>query len=125
MTIRWPAPAGSKYHAQSTRVDGQRFDSRHEAARFAELQLLVRAGHIRSLRRQVAYPLCACIPDAAGQCRESRVIARYFADFVYEERAAPNRWQLVVEDAKGVRTPIYRLKKKWFEAQYGAPIREV
>jgi hypothetical protein len=31
----------------------------------------------------------------------------------------------VVEDAKGWRTEMYLLKRKWMEAEYGLDVREV
>lgn len=40
----------SKYHAQPTLVDGIRFASRKEAARYRELCLLERAGEIQGLQ---------------------------------------------------------------------------
>jgi hypothetical protein len=33
--------------------------------------------------------------------------------------------RLITEDSKGMRTPVYRLKKKLVEAQYAIEIREV
>jgi hypothetical protein len=33
-------------------------------------------------------------------------------------------WRDVVEDVKGLPTPVYKLKKKLVEAQYGIQIRE-
>jgi hypothetical protein len=44
----------------------------------------------------------------------------YRADFTYEADG-----KLVVEDAKGFRTEMYKLKKKWVKAEYGIDIREV
>lgn len=99
-----------KYHSRPTVVDGIRFASQREANRYQELLYLLQAGSIQDLVLQVRYPLLV-----AGQ-----KVAVYVADFVY--RADD---QDVVEDAKGVRTPVYRLKAKMFQAQYGYAIREV
>ena len=44
----------------------------------------------------------------------------YFADAVYEENG-----QKVIEDCKGYKTEIYRLKKKLMLKVYGIRIREV
>lgn len=44
----------------------------------------------------------------------------YRADFTYLADG-----QLVVEDAKGHRTEMYLLKRKWLEAEYGITVREV
>lgn len=53
----------SKYHATRTIVDSITFDSKREAARYAELKLMQRAGLISDLRRQVKYEL---IPKQQG-----------------------------------------------------------
>jgi hypothetical protein len=100
-----------KYHANATVVGGIRFASQREAKRWGELQLMVRAGVITNLQRQVAFEL-----KAEG----GRVICKYVADFVYARAG-----RTVVEDAKGFKTDMYRLKKKWFEATYPHQIIEV
>ncbi|MEP0454477.1 MAG: DUF1064 domain-containing protein, partial [Roseibium sp.] len=50
-------PKSQKYGAQRTVVDGVTFDSKKEAARWAQLCLLQRAGQISDLKRQVVVPL--------------------------------------------------------------------
>lgn len=87
----------SKYRAVATVVDGLRFDSKKEARRWQELQLLERSGGISLLRRQVAIPLVVC----------GVKVATYRADFTYSLGG-----QLVVEDAKGYQTDIFKLKWK-------------
>lgn len=104
----------SKYGAKPTVVDGVRFASQKEAARYRDLKLLEQAGQISGLVLQQRFDLEVC-----GVC-----IGRYVADFEYLEREG-GRWQRRVEDVKGYRTPLYRWKKKHFEAQYNAKIREV
>jgi hypothetical protein len=101
----------SKYHNQPQVVDGIRFDSAREARRWCELQTLERAGEIRELRRQVEYPI---------EVNGVRV-CYYVADFVYR---TPDG-KTVVEDAKGLRTPVYALKCKLMRAAYGVEIKEV
>lgn len=103
------AEAVNKYRNIRTEVDGVSFHSKKEASRWRELKLLERAGHIFNLKRQVPYGL-----DVEGIH-----ITRYIADFVYVENGTE-----VVEDAKGIRTPVYRLKKKLMYAIYGITIRE-
>ena len=41
------------------------------------------------------------------------------ADFVYLENG-----QLVVEDVKGVRTPVYKLKKRLMAERFGIEVKE-
>lgn len=106
-----------KYGNRKTLFHGITFDSRREAQRYAELVLLLRAGEITNLRRQVPFEL---LP---AQKRNGKVIERpvkYVADFVYIENG-----QEVVEDAKGMRTKEYILKRKLMLWQYGIQIREV
>jgi hypothetical protein len=110
--------ARSKYRAQPTEVDGIRFHSKAEARRYLELKLLEKAGEVKELELQPKFPLYA--PSKSWGKHE--LVAIYVADFRY--RKGP-RGLLVIEDVKGMKTPVYRLKKKWFEAQYGLSITEV
>ncbi len=100
-----------KYNAVKTTVDGITFDSKKEARRYSELKLLEKAGHIRNLELQPKY-----------RCEiDGKLICTYKADFRYftDERK-------VVEDVKGMKTPIYRLKKKLVEALFpGTTITEI
>lgn len=98
-----------------------RFASEREAKRWQELSLLMRAGSVRNLTRQVRYALSVQRPDGLAE-----VIGYYVADYVYEERhaIADRVWVSVVEDCKGFRTAEYRWKKRHFRAQYGIDIRE-
>ena len=99
----------SKYRNKPTEVDGVIFQSKREAARYRELRLLERAGQIDCLRLQVPYPLIV----------EGHKVGKYVADFVYLDRG-----DLVVEDCKGIRTPVYRLKAKLMKAIHGIEILE-
>ena len=125
---RIPAGRRSKYNARRTVVDGIAFHSAKEAKRYGELKLLEKAGEIRNFRRQPVYDLDA----PAKYDGEDNTIGQYIADFVYEERETWLRgqsyetesWKVVIEDVKGFKTPLYRWKKKHFEAQYGIEIRE-
>lgn len=130
-----PRVIRSKFGAVPTMVDGIRFASKKEARRYGELKLLERTGEIRKLRRQPRYALCSLVIEGADvrdlhagtPTPRRRVVCEYVADFEFEERrdGHPEGWRVVVEDAKGMRTDVYRLKSKWFEAQYGVTIREV
>ena len=103
----------SKYRAQPTVVDGIRFASQAEARRYGHLKMLERAGRIYDLELQPRFPL---LVNAIKVCT-------YVADFRY--RFAGVVGVPVVEDVKGVQTPIYRLKKKMLLAQDGIIITEV
>lgn len=107
----------SKYGAVRTEVDGIKFASKREAARYSELKLLVRAGKICGLvadKQELRWPL-----EVNGQR-----ICIYEADFVYREGLFENSPR-IVEDVKGFRTPAYRLKRKLMKAIHGIDIREI
>lgn len=101
----------SKYRNVPTRVDGIRFASKKEARRYAELKLLQKAGKISHLLLQVPF-MCQV---------NGIVVCKYLADFQYYDKAGVRH----VEDAKGMRTPLYALKKKLVEAQHNVKIEEV
>jgi hypothetical protein len=109
----------SKYHAQPTIVDDIRFDSKREAKRYGELKLREKTGEIWDLEVHPLFPLIVQRQELAGLPAEEVVIGVYEADFKYYELSTI---PYVVEDAKGVRTPIYRWKKKHVEAQYGIAV---
>ena len=77
------------------------YDSKKEARRHRELLLLERANKITNLERQVKFEL---IPKQDGERA-----CTYVADFVYENVDTGER---VVEDTKGFKTEVYRIKKK-------------
>lgn len=108
----------SKYHAQPTVVDGIRFASKAEARHYAELKLREKAGEIKNLELQPKFPLM--VPEH-GSGFDVKV-GHYIADFRYREGP---KGVLRVVDVKGMKTPVYRLKKKMVEAQYGITITEV
>ena len=100
-----------KYKNVKTTVDGITFDSRKEAARYCNLKLLQKAGEISELELQPRYPLTV----------NGVIVATYIADFRYVKKGFIN---YTVEDVKGVKTPVYRLKKKLMKAIYKIDILE-
>lgn len=111
-----------KYHAVPTVVDGIRFASQKEARRYWELKVLVKSEEITHLVIQPRFDLWAAKPLENGRHVAAHV-GVYVADFQYRDQAAGGH--TVVEDVKGMKTPVYRLKKKIVEACYGIEIREV
>jgi hypothetical protein len=106
----------SKY--RNVKTNG--YASKREAKRAEELKLLEKSGAIRDLREQVPFVL---IPKQEGE-RE----CKYIADFCYYEHQVGDGWEgdvLVVEDAKGYRDPVYRIKRKLMLKVHGIRIREV
>jgi hypothetical protein len=99
----------SKYGAVKTVVDGITFDSKKEAARYQELKLL----KVEALVLQPEYELRV----------NGELICKYRADFRYMDKKN-GLWIPVIEDCKGVKTAVYRLKKKLMLACYGIHILE-
>lgn len=111
----------SKYGNRKVVCDGIKFDSEREAARFGELKVLRAMGRIRDLRLQANFTL------VEGERIKPMV---YRADFTYERATEPDcngtvYWLREVEDAKGMKTKDYLLKKKLMQDKFGITIREV
>ena len=96
----------SKYNAKKTEYNGVMYDSKKEAHRAWELDMLLKAGEIQDLIRQPRFKLKYCT---------------YIADFAYTTKAR----EYIVEDVKGFKTDIYKLKKKMLKAEYGIEVREI
>lgn len=117
-----------KYQNKIVIVDGIKFDSKKEAVRYNELKLLEKAGEISGLRRQVKFELIPAQrePDTIGKrggVKPGKVIERaicYYADYVYIQNG-----ETVVEDVKGFRTPVYKIKKALMLYIHGIRIKEV
>lgn len=106
--------AYNKYGNKKIRLpDGTVYDSKKEYKRHMELMLLQRAGEISHLKRQVKYEL---IPKQDGE----RAVY-YVADFVYKDTRTGKE---VVEDCKGYKTDVYKLKRKMLRYRYGIKILE-
>lgn len=101
----------SKFRAVKTTVDGITFDSKKEAARYQVLKNAERDGMITGLSLQVPFPLI----EKSEYGRE----IRYVADFCYTYKG-----KYIVEDVKGIKTPVYRLKKRMMAEYYGVVIKE-
>lgn len=125
----------NKYGNKKVVIGGEVFDSKHEYRRYQELRLLERCGAIKDLKRQVVYELIPVQREKStrvyskgrkkGQPIEGKVIEKavtYIADFVYTDTATGKE---VVEDAKGVRTREYILKRKMCLYLLGIKIQEV
>jgi hypothetical protein len=108
----------SKYQAQRTVADGLTFASKREASRYHMLVLLQKQGLISGLQMQVKFELA---PGCHLNGRRKPPV-RYFADFVYTDCVKGSR---IVEDAKGVSTPLYRLKKHLMKTVHGIEVTEV
>ena len=122
MTMRY-----SKY--RNVRTNGS--DSKKEAKRKQELQMMERAGKIQDLQYQVEFELIPTQrePDTVGpkggvkrgKCIEHA--CKYVADFVYTQNG-----EKIVEDVKGYRDgsayAIFSIKRKLMLWRYGIRIKE-
>lgn len=108
--LRRAMKSKSKYGNKKVVIDGIKFDSKREAQRYGALQLMLKAGLISNLRMQVPYQIVI----------NGKKCFKYLADFVYDDGGKE-----IIEDVKGFRTPLYRLKKKIVEAWFGVVIVEV
>ena len=97
------------------------YDSKKEAKRGAELQLLERAREIVDLQRQVPFVLLESFKGYDGKTEKG---VKYFADFAYRRNGVQ-----IVEDVKSVATAkdsTYIIKRKLFKSRYpGIDFREV
>ena len=108
----------NKYRAIPTTVDGIKFASKREAARYSELKLLERAGAIRGLAVHPSWPMAV----------NGKKIGRYTADFMYAERLSDGEYSdVIIEDvkSKASKTEAYGLRKKLMLAIYGIEIKEI
>jgi len=107
----------SKYRAVKVEIDGIIFASKAEGRRYGELKLLARAGEITNLTLQPKFLLTEKALRSDGQVERA---SHYVGDFEYTDRAG----QTIVEDTKGMRTPIYIQKRKLMLTKYGISILE-
>lgn len=107
----------SKYRNQ--KVSG--YDSKKERDRAFELKMLERRGIISGLKEQVRFELIPAqyTTNAKRKCIEKS--CSYIADFVYIDKDMNQ----VVEDAKGFRTEVYRIKRKLMLSVHGIKIKEI
>lgn len=99
-----------KYGAKRTECAHHHIhDSKLEAARCDELHILQNSGNITRLEMQ---------PEFRIQI-DGKPICVYKADFAYFSSTCR-----IVEDVKGMLTPVYRLKKKMVEAAHGVVVTE-
>lgn len=95
----------SKYKNKKIRQDGHKFDSDKEYRRYVQLRLLERTGKIKNLKCQVPYLLQEGF-DLKG--KHYRPI-KYIVDFKYDDI---KRNKVILEDVKGFKTEVYKIKKK-------------
>lgn len=89
----------NKYHNKPTFVDDIRFASKAEARRYGQLKDMENKGFIKDLKLQPVFEFPCGI--------------KYRGDFQYILQG-----KIVVEDVKGMKTNIFKLKEKMFKKHY-------
>ena len=125
----------NKYGNKKIEYCGEVFDSKREYYRYMDLKLLESCGAIKDLKRQVVYELIPVQREKStkvykkgrkkGQPTPGKIIEKavtYIADFVYTDSTTGKE---VVEDAKGMRTRDYIIKRKLMLYIHGIKIQEV
>ena len=123
-----------KYYNVKTRSsDGIVHDSMKEARRWENLLLLLRAGKIKDLERQVKYELIPAQYETyerygakGNRLKDGKKLLEkscdYIADFVYTDTETGEK---VVEDTKGFCTKDYIIKRKLMLYKHHIRIKEV
>ncbi len=96
-----------KFKAISTESDGIKFSSKKEAKHYQELKLLQKSGGLLFFLRQVPFHLPGGV--------------KYVCDFLCFWKDGT----VTIEDVKGMKTPMYSLKKKQVETIYPITITEI
>ena len=95
----------NKYHNTKIIIDGIKFDSKKEGNRYKELKLLEKAGIIDNLKLQVPFEV-----QPSFKYKNKTISAiTYIADFVYFDN---EKNKMIIEDTKGMKTEVYKLKRK-------------
>jgi hypothetical protein len=84
---------------------GHLHPSKKEAQRCSDLMALEAVGRITHLEQQPKFPIAI----------DGRPVCTYVADFRYR---MADSGLIIVEDVKGVTTPVFNLKRKLVEAAY-------
>ena len=99
----------NKYRNKKIEINGYEFASKAEAKRYQQLLLLQEQNLIKNLQLQPKFLLQEKFKKNGKTYRK----IEYIADFMYEENGKE-----VVEDVKGWKTDIFKLKLKLFEYKY-------
>ena len=96
-----------KFNAVRCEEDGIKFASKKERNRYLELKLLQKSGEVLFFLRQTPIHLSGGV--------------KYICDY----QIFWSHGEVTFEDVKGMRLPMYKLKKKQVEADYPIKITEV
>lgn len=105
-----------KYRNVRVDIEGMTFDSKAEAARWVELQILERTRKISNLQRQV--PIVLIAGAKLWGADRARPAWRLVVDFHYVQDGVP-----VWEDTKGFETAMSLAKRHAAKALHGIDVR--
>ena len=99
-----------KYNNHKIEIDGFTFDSKLEADFYQRLKPLVKSGKIKELKIHPRYLLQEGFTKNGKRYQP----IFYIADF----EALYDDGTVVIYDTKGMRTEVYKIKRKLFEYRY-------
>lgn len=116
----------SKYRNKKVELDGRIFDSMKEAAIYTEFKACQKTGEIDKFEMQKVFELIPAqyaMKDVNGKLKRSCVerAITYRADFVVYYPDG----EISVIDAKGMKTDIYRIKRKLMLMVHKIAIKEI
>ncbi|MFW6047503.1 MAG: DUF1064 domain-containing protein [Candidatus Woesearchaeota archaeon] len=100
-----------KYNNKKPKIDGITFDSQKEADYYGKLKMLKQAGEVEKIELQPRFKLLDGFDDKQGN--HHRPI-HYYADF----KVWWTNGKVEVIDVKGMKTRVYRMKKKMLLKKY-------
>ena len=112
----WQWSSYNKYGNHKCQYKGIIFDSKKECEYFIYLESLEAQGEISELQRQVRFELQPAFKHNGKTIRS----INYVADFTFKDKDG----QLHIVDTKGIKTEVYKLKKKMMQFK-GLEIEEV
>ena len=107
MKLHWKKRKANKYNNVKCEWRGEKFDSKRELERHLVLLDMQKRGEIKNLKRQPRFKL-----EVNGQ-----LICTYVGDWRYDDNSIGFLFD-TVEDAKGFKTPEFKLKWKLCKALY-------
>ena len=107
----------NKYHNKKVYYDGIKFDSQKEKSWYIKYKLMEQLGEIKHLKMQVPFTLIETFKLQDKTYRKTI----YKADFTFIDKQGKYH----VIDVKGIKTDVYKLKKKLMAWKYGIEIEEV
>lgn len=107
----------NKYHNKKVQYDEMTFDSKKEYSYYLKYKLMEQSGEIKDLKMQVPFTLIETFKLQDKTYRKTV----YKADFTFVDKEGKYH----VIDVKGIKTDVYKLKKKLMAWKYGIEIEEV